>query len=122
MHKKLLQALKLVISIGALLFMFYPSTNELGKGFVATSVYMMLRYAALIAAIILFLIRMFFLRQLHSRFIYIFLATLNVAIFLSALVLFFFHHANREWLHACLLNAWVGVVMLGDAVLRSTKT
>jgi hypothetical protein len=104
------------------LFLFYPSQSELGKSFVVSSIYMMLRYVALVAGIILLLVWLFFIRKLSSTFIYIFLATLNMAICLSALVLFFLHHANREWLHDCLLNGLGGAVMLGVAIIGTLKS
>ena len=122
MNKKWIQAVLLIVFIGGLLFLFYPSQSELGKGFVATSVYIVIRYVALVTGIILLLIWLFFLRKLSSTFIYIFLATLNMAICLSAFVLFFFHLANREWVHGCLLNGLVGTVMLGVAIIGPIKS
>jgi branched-subunit amino acid ABC-type transport system permease component len=117
MTNKILQAILVTLVLCMSLFLFYPSQSELGKSFVVSSIYMMLRYAALVAGIILLLTRLFFLRKLSSSFIYIFLATLNMAICLSALVLSFFHQANQEWVHDCLLNGLVGVGMLSIAII-----
>jgi len=112
MNSKWLQAILLTLCTGGMLFLFYPSQSELGKGFVVASFYMMLRYAALVGGIGLLFAYVFFRRKISSLFIFIFLTTLNLAVCFSAVVLYFLRQANLEWLHDCLLNGLVGVGMI----------
>jgi len=112
MHKKPLLAIISTFFIGGLLVLFNHSNSELGNGFVVASFYMMLRYATLVGGIVLLFAYIFFRRKISSSFIFIFLATFNLAVCFSAFVLFFLRQANLEWLHDCLLNGLVGVVMI----------
>ena len=112
MNSKWLQAILLTFCIAGMLFLFYPSHSELGKGFVVASFYMMLRYAALVGGIVLLFTYVFFRRKISFSFIFIFMTTLNLAVCFSAVVLYFLQQANREWLHDCLLNGLVGVGMI----------
>jgi len=111
MYIKWLQGVFLTFCIGGIMFLSYLLPSDLGKGFVVAVLYMMLRYVAIAGGFVLLFIYILFQRKISFSLFFIFIATLNIAICLAAVALYFSHFANREWLHDCLLNGLLGTGM-----------
>lgn len=101
--------------------LYYPSSSTLGEGFTVAFLYILTRKIALVAGIIILLVRI--LCRNNKFFLYILLSTLNLVIGISGILLYFFDEVNLPWLNECLLNLLIGFISFTDSfvLFRSVK-
>lgn len=121
MSKKVNLAIVPVVLLGGIIFFSFKSGNNSGKIIGAAGLYMLLGYGSVVGGIILFLISLFIRRSLSGTLLFIFIATLNIAICVSAIVLYLMHQSTREWLHTCLLNGLIGAGMVLITAMSNDK-
>ena len=112
----------LIIAIGAIIIfiLYYPSNSELGRLFGVDVVLLMIRYAALIIGLAFLLLRLFKFFKSFPLY-YVFIGTLNFAIGIFALALYFFDNANVSWFHLFIPNLLVGVLIYSDIYVLNNK-
>ena len=100
--------------------LFYPDSSGLGKGFSVAIVYMMVRYAALYAGILIFLARLARLLRNTDSILYVLPGTINFLVGAWCVILYSLGEADKPWLYKCLLNLLTGALILAD-VFRVKK-
>ena len=108
--------------LAAFSFLFYyPSHSDLGKGFSVAIIYMLVRYAALYAGILVLLTRLARLLKKTEGILYILPGTINFLVGALCVILYSMGEADRPWLHKCLLNLLMGTLILADAFLLNRE-
>lgn len=102
--------------------LYYHNRSGLGKGFGLAIIYIIIRHISLVAGLIFILIRFLRILTKRSSFAYIFTGTLNISIGLICIVLFLLRDANVLWLHKCLVNMVVGIIVIADVLLIGNRT
>ena len=125
-YRSLLISLAITGMLVALSYtLFYPDSSGLGKGFSVAIVYMIVRYAALYAGILILLVRLARLFRRTDSILYILPGTINFLVGAECVILYSLGEADRPWLYKCLLNLLIGALILADAFLvkreRSTS-
>ena len=118
-HNLLLSCGIIVLSTIAILFLYYPSSSDLGPKFGVSIIYILISYTVLPLGIFVLILRLFRLLKKNTGLIYIFLGIINLFIGLLAVYLFFTGIVEMSWLNRCFLNLLVGFVIISDAFIIS---
>jgi hypothetical protein len=107
----------IVLSLFSLLLvLLYPGKGKLGHWFAVSAVFTIARDSALYAGMGLLFIRLIkIISPLYQ--IYIFGCTINIAIGLIGVVLYWLSSSQMTLGNACLYNLLLGVIFLGDIML-----
>ena len=123
-NRKYLNLLFTFVIIAATTFLtfllFYRDNNALGESFNVQVIYILVRNAAVVVGGGALLFRVIGVLRTNSNFIYMLIGSLNLIIAITCIVMYFLGILTMAWLNKCLLNTFVGFLILADIFLLNT--
>ena len=107
-----------LVSITILIFIYLQfASNRNASKLSVSFVYIIARYAFLGLAAVFFLLRLLTNLVQKDNLILIFTAIANMAIGISAVIMYFTDQSDIQWLHQCLINLLIGFLLLVTAYI-----
>jgi hypothetical protein len=100
-----------------LFFLLYIISAKRGDYFNISVIYIFAGYVLLYSSLFVFLLRVIRIIKSNKGFLYLFLGTANISVWLICIVLFLHGKSELWWLQRCYLNLIMGAIILGDSIL-----
>lgn len=119
--KLLVSFLIIVIGAATIFFFFYPSQSTLGRSFDVSIIFIIVRLCSLVLGLLGLLLRIIKIIR-NTQLVYILFGSLNCLIGIFCIYLYFTGRSDLAWLHKCLLNLLLGIILLADSFLINASS
>jgi hypothetical protein len=122
LFQKIMLSVGLTLFFGYLIFfLLYIIPAQKGDYLTVAIIWMLLSYVILYVGLLILLLRILRIFKKNGHLLYISLGIMNICSGLLALVLYYFTKMEIWWLHHCLFNLLIGVLIVADIIIFKTE-